>query len=108
MTEYEIVSFTNANHAERQLLMSVEVSARQIARERISNQRAQHGHEPIAAAAKALELTNVRAAFLNTQMELAALHANIDRAQSQFAELTDRVESEIYGYALALAEMAVA
>lgn len=104
MNTYEIISFTQANDAERNLLIAVEAAAREVASFKIRNQRMTHGYDLELEAAKALNLEGVRPAFLNTQMELYFLHAEIDHAQSTYARFCDLAANIIFGAALVFAE----
>jgi len=101
---YEIISYTQANSAERDLHDEVAKIARGIAGLKIRNQQNRHGYEAELAFAQKANLEGVRLDFVNTQMELSFLHARVDHAQSDYGRMCDEIENIIFGAILGFAE----
>lgn len=102
---YEIVSLTQATPLEREFLIAVETAARDISSEQIRSKTGATRWDAIRTTAQSLNLNGIRLDFINTQMELSHLHANMERnLVSQYSTMCGENENLIYGYALALAE----
>jgi hypothetical protein len=104
-TTYEIISYTQANESEKALYALVAEAAKEIASYKIRNQHIRHGYEAELAVAQKANLEGVRLDFVNTQMELSYLHAELDHAQSDWGRMTDQAENLIFGAILGFAEV---
>jgi hypothetical protein len=104
-TTYETISLTQANDSERSLYAFVSKASQEIASYKISNQLTRHGYEAELAVAQKANLDGVRLDFVNTQMELSHLHAELDHAQSDWSRMTDQAKNVIFGAILGFAEV---
>lgn len=109
MTKYEIIAQSQATPVEREFLVFVSTTARELASNRMRNDyRNDVNWRDLEPALASVMLFGLRPAWLNNQMELTALVAEMDRHNvSQFHTLISDYENALYGYALALVEFAL-
>ena len=106
MLKYEIIAQSQATPVEFEFLALVSKTARELASNRMRNDyRNTVKITDLKTAFDGVSLAGLRPAWLNNQMELAGLVAEMDYGKvSQYATLVNEYENALYGYALVTVE----